>query len=192
MRRGRSVVPDEVRHLIRLMAGENQWRAPRIHGELLRASASTSPSALCRHPHGLPSRPESRQNRRTFMKNHREVIAAMDFFVKIAMLRVDAALRAEELETRLLLQVHDELVLEVAEGEADLRGEPVRRDDGRGRDGGAAGGRGGPRPQLGRGALTGVGRRHPAPGGAARERASAARVRAPVASATSIGAAPLP
>jgi hypothetical protein len=28
----------------------------------------------------LPSRPERRQNWRTFLKNHREVIAAMDFF----------------------------------------------------------------------------------------------------------------
>ena len=36
MRRGRPVVPGEVRNLIRRMAAENQWRAPRIHGELLR------------------------------------------------------------------------------------------------------------------------------------------------------------
>jgi DNA polymerase-1 len=37
--------------------------------------------------------------------------------VKLAMLRVDAALTAEGLRSRLLLQVHDELVLEVAPGE---------------------------------------------------------------------------
>jgi DNA polymerase-1 len=37
--------------------------------------------------------------------------------VKLAMLRVDAALAAEGLRSRLLLQVHDELVLEVAPGE---------------------------------------------------------------------------
>lgn len=48
--------------------------------------------------------------------------------IKIAMLRVDAALRAGRLEARMLLQVHDELVLEVAEGEADRLGELVRRE----------------------------------------------------------------
>jgi DNA polymerase-1 len=37
--------------------------------------------------------------------------------IKVAMLRVDEALRAEGLRSRLLLQVHDELVLEVAPGE---------------------------------------------------------------------------
>ncbi|MGL5858458.1 MAG: DNA polymerase I [Angustibacter sp.] len=37
--------------------------------------------------------------------------------IKIAMLRVDAQLRQHELRSRLLLQVHDELVLEVASGE---------------------------------------------------------------------------
>ncbi|HEU5155528.1 MAG TPA: DNA polymerase I [Streptosporangiaceae bacterium] len=39
--------------------------------------------------------------------------------VKIGMLRVDDALRAAKLGSRLLLQVHDELVLEVAPGERD-------------------------------------------------------------------------
>lgn len=39
--------------------------------------------------------------------------------IKRAMLGVDAALRAEGLASRMLLQVHDELVLEVAEGERD-------------------------------------------------------------------------
>jgi DNA polymerase-1 len=39
--------------------------------------------------------------------------------IKVAMLRVDQALRAQELRSRMLLQVHDELVFEVAEGELD-------------------------------------------------------------------------
>jgi DNA polymerase-1 len=39
--------------------------------------------------------------------------------VKVAMLRVDAALRAQGLGSRMLLQVHDELVLEVAPGEVE-------------------------------------------------------------------------
>ncbi|HET9128045.1 MAG TPA: DNA polymerase I [Propionibacteriaceae bacterium] len=39
--------------------------------------------------------------------------------IKVAMLDVEAGLRAEGLRSRMLLQVHDELVLEVAEGETD-------------------------------------------------------------------------
>lgn len=39
--------------------------------------------------------------------------------MKLAMLKVDAALKEEGLKSRILLQVHDELVLEVPEGEKD-------------------------------------------------------------------------
>ncbi|TDB88611.1 DNA polymerase I [Actinomadura sp. KC216] len=46
--------------------------------------------------------------------------------VKIAMLRVDGALTAAGLRSRLLLQVHDEVVLEVAPGERDAVEEIVR------------------------------------------------------------------
>jgi DNA polymerase-1 len=46
--------------------------------------------------------------------------------IKVAMLRADDALRAAGLRSRLLLQVHDELVLEIAPGEADQVTELVR------------------------------------------------------------------
>ncbi|MDT0344709.1 DNA polymerase I [Streptomyces litchfieldiae] len=48
--------------------------------------------------------------------------------VKIAMLRVDEALAREELSSRMLLQVHDEIVLEVAPGERAQVEELVRRE----------------------------------------------------------------
>jgi DNA polymerase I len=48
--------------------------------------------------------------------------------VKIAMLRVDEALTREGLGSRILLQVHDEIVLEVAPGERDAVAELVRRE----------------------------------------------------------------
>ncbi|WP_247597969.1 DNA polymerase I [Streptomyces sp. RKND-216] len=48
--------------------------------------------------------------------------------VKVAMLRVDEALRAEHLSSRMLLQVHDEIVLEVAPGEREVCEELVRRE----------------------------------------------------------------
>jgi len=50
--------------------------------------------------------------------------------VKVAMLGVHAALRAEGLRSRMLLQVHDELVLEVAPGEREQVTELVRREMG--------------------------------------------------------------
>ncbi len=46
--------------------------------------------------------------------------------IKVAMLRADDALRAAGLHSRLLLQVHDELVLEIAPGESEQVTELVR------------------------------------------------------------------
>lgn len=48
--------------------------------------------------------------------------------IKVAMLRVDRALKEQGLASRMLLQVHDELVLEVAEGELDAVKEIVVRE----------------------------------------------------------------
>ncbi|WP_329598882.1 DNA polymerase I [Streptomyces pseudovenezuelae] len=48
--------------------------------------------------------------------------------VKIAMLKVDGALREAGLASRMLLQVHDEIVLEVAPGERGVAEEIVRRE----------------------------------------------------------------
>ncbi|MFF7932517.1 MULTISPECIES: DNA polymerase I [unclassified Streptomyces] len=48
--------------------------------------------------------------------------------VKIAMLKVDGALREAGLASRMLLQVHDEIVLEVAPGERAAAEEIVRRE----------------------------------------------------------------
>ena len=50
--------------------------------------------------------------------------------IKVAMLRVDQALVAGGLRSRLLLQVHDELVLEIAAGEREAVEEIVRREMG--------------------------------------------------------------
>jgi DNA polymerase-1 len=50
--------------------------------------------------------------------------------IKVAMLHVDAAVRAAGLASRMLLQVHDELVFEVAPGEREALEEVVRREMG--------------------------------------------------------------
>jgi DNA polymerase-1 len=39
--------------------------------------------------------------------------------MKLAMIKVDAALREAKVKSRILLQVHDELVLEVSKGELE-------------------------------------------------------------------------
>ena len=48
--------------------------------------------------------------------------------IKVAMLGVDTALRTEGLRSRMLLQVHDELVVEVAPGERDAVEALLRRE----------------------------------------------------------------
>ncbi|MFF8812150.1 DNA polymerase I [Streptomyces pactum] len=48
--------------------------------------------------------------------------------VKVAMLKVDEALRGDGLSSRLLLQVHDEIVLEIAPGERERVEELVRQE----------------------------------------------------------------
>ncbi|MBN9644590.1 DNA polymerase I [Corynebacterium mendelii] len=48
--------------------------------------------------------------------------------IKIAMIRVDGALRTAQLKSRVLLQVHDELVVEVADGELDSVRELVEQE----------------------------------------------------------------
>jgi len=50
--------------------------------------------------------------------------------IKVAMLHIDAALREAGLRSRMLLQVHDELVFEVAPGERAALEELVRREMG--------------------------------------------------------------
>jgi DNA polymerase-1 len=50
--------------------------------------------------------------------------------IKVAMLHVDAAIRAAGLASRMLLQVHDELVFEVAPGEREALEDVVRREMG--------------------------------------------------------------
>ncbi len=80
-RSGRRRISLEIRHLIVRMASENPtWRAPKIHGELLMLGFNVSERTISRY---LPRRepdPERVQKWKTFLRNHRDVIAAMDFF----------------------------------------------------------------------------------------------------------------
>ena len=63
------------------MAAENPtWGAPRIHGELLKLGFEISECTVSRYLAQGTSPPDSGQRWLTFLKNHREAIAAMDFF----------------------------------------------------------------------------------------------------------------
>jgi len=48
--------------------------------------------------------------------------------IKLAMIRIDEILRREKLETRMLLQVHDELLFESPPAEADKTAQMVKRE----------------------------------------------------------------
>ena len=50
--------------------------------------------------------------------------------IKVAMINVVASIKTEKLKSRLLLQVHDELIFEVAAGEEEKLTALVRKDMG--------------------------------------------------------------
>ncbi len=78
---GRPAIDADVRALIRRMALDNSWGAPRIHGELQMLGFDVSERTVSRYLRRLDRRPEARQGWFTFLRNHREMIAAMDLLV---------------------------------------------------------------------------------------------------------------
>ena len=78
---GRPRLDAELRKLIVQMARENpSWGAPRIHGELLKLGFYLSERTVSRYlPRIRPGRGVLREWG-IFLRNHREVLAAMDFF----------------------------------------------------------------------------------------------------------------
>src|SRR6266516_1281584 len=77
---GRPAVGRHLRDLVRRMASENGWGAPRIHGELMKLGFKVSERTVSRYMRRHRRSPERRQSWLTFLRNHREVIVAMDFF----------------------------------------------------------------------------------------------------------------
>ncbi len=73
---GRPRVPQEVRELIRRLAFENGWRARKIQGELSKLGFTISLATVSRYlPKRLPD-PGRRQRWTTFLRNHKDAIAA--------------------------------------------------------------------------------------------------------------------
>ncbi|MGA1982946.1 MAG: integrase core domain-containing protein [Acidobacteriaceae bacterium] len=80
-RTGRRPTSKELRDLIFRMATENPtWGAPRIHGELKMLGFDISERTVLRWMRKAPRNPEPAKRWAAFLSNHREAIAAMDFF----------------------------------------------------------------------------------------------------------------
>jgi putative transposase len=78
---GRKRISKEVRDLIfRMVADNPTWGAPHIHGELLMLGFDVSESTISRWMRRAPRDPQTAKRWLTFLRNHREAIAAMDFF----------------------------------------------------------------------------------------------------------------
>jgi putative transposase len=74
-------ISEETRDLILRMATENGWRARRIQGELSKLGIDVSLATISRYLPKVQPDPQSQQRWMTFLWNHRDVIAGMDFFV---------------------------------------------------------------------------------------------------------------
>jgi putative transposase len=78
---GRKRLSKEIRELIFKIVVENPtWGAPRIHGELLMLGFDVCERTISRWIRRAPRAPEPAKRWLAFLRNHREVIAAMDFF----------------------------------------------------------------------------------------------------------------
>jgi transposase InsO family protein len=80
-RGGRPKTTAEVRALIRRLAEENPtWGAPKIHGELQKLGFIVSETSVGRYLRSVRRGGDPGKQWLTFLANHREVIAAFDFF----------------------------------------------------------------------------------------------------------------
>ena len=80
-RSGRPKISEEIRVLIRRMAEENSdWGAPKIHGEMLKLGLVVSERTVARYLRRIRRRADPSKRWLAFLRNHREVIVAFDFF----------------------------------------------------------------------------------------------------------------
>ena len=80
-RGGRPKITEEIRALIRRLAEQNpDWGAPKIHGELLKLGFVVSERSVARYLRRVERRGDPAKRWLAFLRNHREVIVAFDFF----------------------------------------------------------------------------------------------------------------
>jgi hypothetical protein len=63
------------------MATENCWRARKIQAELMKLGIRVSVATISRYLPNKERDPTQQQRWMTFLRNHKDVIAGMDFFV---------------------------------------------------------------------------------------------------------------
>jgi transposase InsO family protein len=78
---GRPPISEETKQLILRMATENHWRARKIRAELSKLGIQVSRATISRYLPKTKPDPSSQQRWITFLRNHRDVISGMDFFV---------------------------------------------------------------------------------------------------------------
>jgi len=78
---GRPPISEEVQALICRLASENGWRTRKIQAELEKLGFAVSLATVSRYLPKRDSDDAQRQRWLTFLRNHKDVIAGMDFFV---------------------------------------------------------------------------------------------------------------
>jgi putative transposase len=78
---GRPPISEETKSLIIRMATENCWRARKIQAELSKLGIRVSLATVSRYVPKKERDPTQHQRWMTFLRNHKDVIAGMDFFV---------------------------------------------------------------------------------------------------------------
>lgn len=78
---GRPPISEETKALIVRMATENCWRARKIQAELMKLGIRVSVATVSRYVPKTKSDPTQQQRWMTFLRNHKDVISGMDFFV---------------------------------------------------------------------------------------------------------------
>jgi putative transposase len=78
---GRPSITEEIRGLIQRLAQDNpDWGAPQIHGELQKLGFAVSERTVARYLRRNRRRGDPGKRWLAFLRNHREVIVAFDFF----------------------------------------------------------------------------------------------------------------
>jgi putative transposase len=78
---GRPPISEETKALIARMAAENRWRARKIRAELSKLGIPLGLTTISRYLPKLGPGQDPHQRWTTFLRNHRDLIAGMDFFV---------------------------------------------------------------------------------------------------------------
>jgi putative transposase len=78
---GRPPISEETKTLIIRMATENRWRARKIQAELMKLGIRVSLATVSRYLPKKERDPTQHQRWMTFLRNHKDMIAGMDFFV---------------------------------------------------------------------------------------------------------------